>query len=256
MSRRLGIEQSVSAACESLPGPLAACLVLAFYPGLGLVVPVAFGAPVAWLAAMNVCGVSIAFAIAVAWLEPRLNSVYRRHLLEWTTDLRQLSATEFEWLVGEIFRRDGWAVRETGRADAPDGNVDLELHRGDERRIIQCKRWTSRVVGVDEIRKFAGTLLRERLPGESGVFVTFSDFNSDARAEAKAIGLTLIDRPALLTRLDEVRHGPACPECRRPMRLVRSRQGWSHRCIADGCRGEQYLGNDPDHVVELLTGHN
>jgi hypothetical protein len=47
--------------------------------------------------------------------------------MEWTSDLRSLSAEEFEWLVGEFFRREEWDVRETGRQDGPDGNVDLEL---------------------------------------------------------------------------------------------------------------------------------
>lgn len=66
-----------------------------------------------------------------------------RHLVEWTTDIRLLDSTEFEWLVGELYRREGWAVDHVGRSDGPDGNIDLVLTRGRERRIVQCKRVVS-----------------------------------------------------------------------------------------------------------------
>ncbi len=117
----------------------------------------------------------------------------RRHLIEWTTSLRLLGAEEFEWLVGELFRRDGWTVEETGRHGSPDGNIDLVLRRGGERKVVQCKRWTSQLVGVDELRGFAGTLLREGLPGAAGIFVTLSDFTEQARAEARTTGITLVN---------------------------------------------------------------
>jgi len=90
-----------------------------------------------------------------------------KNLLEWTTDLRLLDAKEFEWLVGEVFRRDGWTVDETGSQDGPDGNVDLRLTRDGVHRIVQCKRWTSWNVGVDTVRAFAGTIMREGLPGSA-----------------------------------------------------------------------------------------
>jgi hypothetical protein len=33
----------------------------------------------------------------------RVEAGHRRHLVEWTTNLRHLDAAEFEWLVGEVF---------------------------------------------------------------------------------------------------------------------------------------------------------
>ncbi len=51
-------------------------------------------------------------------------------------------------------------------------------------------------------------------------------------------------------------HGPPCPSCQQPTRLVLARRSWGHRCITDGCRGEHLLGNDPDLVVATLTGPN
>ena len=54
--------------------------------------------------------------------------------------------------------RDGkmvaWVETLLGKDGAPDGNIDLELVQSGQRRIVQCKRWTSWMVPVDEIRQF------------------------------------------------------------------------------------------------------
>jgi len=87
-----------------------------------------------------------------------------------------LSAAEFEQIVGELLRREGWDVEETGGHGEPDGNVDLRIRRGNQERLVQCKRWMSSQVGVDEVRKLAGALLREGLQRGDGILVTSSDF--------------------------------------------------------------------------------
>ncbi|MGO9972254.1 MAG: restriction endonuclease [Solirubrobacteraceae bacterium] len=75
----------------------------------------------------------------------------------------------------------------------PDGNVDLRLRCGDEQRLVQCKQWQARSVGVEEVRKLAGTLLREGLHGRAGVLITSSSFTSTAIDEAKRLRMGLID---------------------------------------------------------------
>jgi restriction system protein len=159
----------------------------------------------------------------------------RRHLIEWTSDLRLLTPEEFEWLVGEVFHREGWKVRETGRQDAPDGNIDLELMRQGQRVIVQCKRWKSWQVGVKEVREFAGTLMREGLPPNAGVFVTLSDFTPQARAEGEKIGITLVDNRDLYARIEKVRRSELCLICGKPMILARRRtaggSGVSHLAV-------------------------
>lgn len=114
------------------------------------------------------------------------------------------------------------------------------------------KRWDSWLVGVDEIRKFAGTLMREGLGGTSGVFVTLSDFSEQARAEATKVGLTLVDRHDLYMRVETVRRPEPCPACKAPMILGRSQHGWWFRCTAAGCQGKRDLGSEPGRAVELL----
>jgi restriction endonuclease Mrr len=148
---------------------------------------------VPWLVVANVWAATLAGLLGFFWFAIQVRAANARHLVEWTTDLRLLDSAEFEWLVGELFRREGWQVEEVGRRGTPDGNIDLELVRAGTRRIVQCKRWAAWLVGVDEIRSFAGTLMREGLPGSSGVYVTLSDFSPQARDEGKRIGLVLID---------------------------------------------------------------
>lgn len=173
--------------------------------------------------------------------------------MEWTTDLRLLDSAEFEWLVGELFRREGWKVEETGRRDRPDGNVDLRLAKAGKTVVVQSKRWTSWVVNVEDIRAFAGTLMREGPPGTSGIFVTLSEFGGQAREEAQRIGLTLVDNSDLYTRVEKVRQTEVCPVCGSAMILDRSSRGWWFRCVTKGCAGKRDLGTDPVRAVELLT---
>lgn len=71
----------------------------------------------------------LAFIILVAALMSFFNQFKRQKLLENTDKLesiRQLSWQEFELLVGEYFRRKGYAVQENGGGGA-DGGIDLVL---------------------------------------------------------------------------------------------------------------------------------
>jgi hypothetical protein len=223
------------------------------YLGLGLWLPIWQAWPPLWLFYANLASVVVASMIGLGWFVARVREANAQHLVEWTTDLRLLDSTEFEWLVGELFRREGWTVDHVGSSDSPDGNIDLVLTRGRDRRIVQCKRWTSWIVGVDEIRELAGTLMREGLPGSAGVLVTLSSFGGQAEAEAKRIGLELVDGTGLLERVRRARRTEACPDCGRGMVLDRSSRGWWLRCVAPGCTGKRDLGPNPVRALELLT---
>jgi len=223
------------------------------YFGVGLALPLLLDLPKLWLISLNVVGAMFAFTLFIAWLLVQIQARDRRHLLEWTSDLRLLDGAEFEWLVGELFRREGWQVRERGRQDVPDGNIDLELTRGTERRLVQCKRWVSWWVDVDEIRRFLGTLAREKLLPSAGIFVTLSRFNRHATAEAKAAGLELVDNVDLITRVQKVRRAELCDQCHQAMLLDHSPHGWWFRCVTGACPGKRDLHRDPGRAVALLT---
>jgi restriction system protein len=54
--------------------------------------------------------------------------------------IRQLGWEDLERLVGEAYRRQGYYVLERG-GPQPDGGIDLELVRGGEKVVVQCKHW-------------------------------------------------------------------------------------------------------------------
>jgi HJR/Mrr/RecB family endonuclease len=252
------------------PLPLVAALLIAgaVYAGLGLVLPLLIHAPALLLISCNVTGAVLGWGITLAWLFPWVEARLRRQLLEQTTSLRSLSAVEFEQLVGELLRREGWDVEETGRHGEPDGNVDLRIRRGERQRLVQCKRWTSWQVDVDEVRKLAGTLLREGLHRGDGVLVTSSDFTPAAITEAAATGIDLVGSHDLLRRLQDagamqllasshdIKAACPCPTCASPMILAHSPYGWWIRCpnYDAGCDGKRDLGSDPRRALERLLG--
>ena len=242
---------------KRLPGRAVAAIALILYPGVALVLPVWLGWSGSWLVSANFLGAIFAADLSLGWLIAQIQARDRRHLLEWTTDLRLLEAAEFEWLVGEVFRREGWTVEETGRQGAPDGNIDLRLRKGSEQRIVQCKRWTSWQVGPTEIREFAGTLAREHLPPSAGIFVTLSTYTDQARDEARTLGLSLLEGRDLAGRIEKVRQAEPCPKCGAPMRVDRSAKGWWLRCPRfPSCDGKRDLSPDVARAVELLTREN
>jgi hypothetical protein len=252
MAPLAGWEKRIYEQSGSLSGPMVAAVGAVAYLGLSLVLPLALGWSSPLVIAPNLIGTIIALVFLTGWLANRIEEVHRRHLVEWTSDLRRLNASEFEWLVGELLRREGWTVEEVGGSNVPDGNVDLVLRRGGTRTIVQCKRWTARDVGVDEIRNFLGTLLREHLTPNDGVYVTLSRFTPQACAEAAIAGLTLVDGSELYARLERVRRAEPCPNCESPMALAKSSYGWWLHCRNVGCAGKRDLGGDPGRAIELL----
>lgn len=247
------LERMASWLVTSMSGPMVLVIALLFYPGLGVALPLVLHWPTPELIEWNVLGVTLAGVVSLGWLTAQVEAARRRHLVEWTTDLRLLTAEEFEWLAGETFRREGWTVEETGRQVAPDGNIDLKLTRDGRRMIVQCKRWTSQAVGVDEVRELAGTLMREGLRGSSGILVTLSDYTPSARAEARTIGIELVNGRGLFSRMEKVRRPVRCEICHQPMLLSRSARGWWFRCFTSGCGGKLDLADEPGRAVELLT---
>ena len=133
--------------------------------------------------------------------------------------LRALSWQNFERLVGEAYRRQGYVVEELG-GSAPDGGIDLVLHRQGVRVVVQCKRWKSAQVGVSLVREFYGVTIAEK--AERGIFVTTGTFTPDAADFARGKPLELVDGAglaALVEGLQPSKSGAAlpaataCPNC-------------------------------------------
>ena len=103
---------------------------------------------------------------------------------------------QFEQLVGEAFRRQGFTVTETG-GNGPDGGIDLILRKDSEKHLVQCKQWRSLKVGVAVIREFFGVMAAE---GAAGGFPVrrrpggYRRTRASGRAAERARGRSAHDR--------------------------------------------------------------
>ncbi|MEF3083194.1 restriction endonuclease [Luteimonas sp. SMYT11W] len=159
-------------------------------------------APLAWifLAACTLCALA-AFA----------NARKRRRLLDTRTGLDSLAAIgwrDFERLVGEAFRRQGYSVEETGLGGA-DGGIDLILRKHGQRTLVQCKQWHREKVPVNVVREMYGLLTHH---GAHAVRIaTVGGFTQDAARFAAGKPIELIDGATLLAMIRDVQHADRAP---------------------------------------------
>lgn len=173
-----------------------------------------------------------------------------------------MSWQQFEQLVGEGFRLQGYRVTETGGGGA-DGGVDLVLTKGSEKFLVQCKQWRALKVGVDVVRELYGVMAARGAAG--GFVVTSGRFTEDAAAFAKGRNLQLIDGPRLRALIQSARSGsapasvppapavstpssadpakspatstPSCPLCSKPMVMRTAKRGANAGGAFWGCSG-------------------
>jgi restriction system protein len=115
--------------------------------------------------------------------------------------LRSMSWRNFELLVGEAFRRQGFTVTETGGA-GPDEGIDLILSRENEVFLVQCKHWQALKVSVNIVRELFGVIAAKGATG--GFVVTSGVFTTDAQEFAKGKNIELIDGAALRALVDGI----------------------------------------------------
>ena len=111
--------------------------------------------------------------------------------------LNAMTWQEFEQMVGEWFRRQGYAIVEVGGA-GPDGGIDLILHRNGDKFLVQCKQWRALKVGVSVVRELYGVMAAEKAAG--GFVVSSGSFSDDAKKFAHGRNVELLDGP-MLTRM-------------------------------------------------------
>ena len=140
--------------------------------------------------------------------------------------VRRLSWQEFERLLGEFYRRQGYDVRQRGGPVA-DGGADLELHKGDEKLLVQAKHWKTWVVRLPQVRELWGAVADEHADG--AILVTSGFFTEDAQRWTTGKNLTLLGGQQLAKAIASIQGGsaapsvtngtepPACTECGRPM---------------------------------------
>lgn len=159
--------------------------------------------------------------------------------------IRQVSWQEFESLLSEVFRRQGYTVEQLG-GDGPDGGVDQRLFKGGQVTLVQCKHWKTVRVGVRTVRELLGVMSSES--ARNGIVVTSGSFTADARKFARQNDIQLIDGSELMPLIQSVQRQavssdimpaptavisqeanapaePDCPRCGSSMRRRTARRG-------------------------------
>ena len=159
-------------------------------------------------------GISITLApfvsllILAIWGRAEVKKLFDRKRLDNQTGLasiRRLSWQEFERLLYEAFRRQGYLVEHRGGA-GPDGGIDLVLRRDGQKALVQCKHWKYQSVPVQLVRELMGVVFSEG--AQHGIFVTFGTYTEPARSFARDNPLTLIDGKQLMTMICAMQSSP------------------------------------------------
>jgi restriction system protein len=164
-------------------------------------------APLAWL------------LLAVCWIAALISfsrSRQRRRLLDTRTDLESLSQggwRQFERLVGEAFRRQGYAVEETGLGGA-DGGIDLILRKDGGRTLVQCKQWKRQQVGVSVVREMAGLLAHHQ--AQAVKIVCIGTYTKDAERFAQHKPIELLSGAQLLEIIRGLQRAPVVQPMQSP----------------------------------------
>ncbi len=147
--------------------------------------------------------VLLVWSVAEAW-----KFVDRRRLdqVQGHDDIRHLDWREFERLLCEAFRRQGYSVEHSGSASA-DGGIDIRLQKKNEVSLVQCKHWKTWQVGVSIIREMLGLVTSEH--AQWGVVVTSGTFTSDAIAFANKNSIQLIAGDELTRLISSVQTAKA-----------------------------------------------
>jgi len=111
---------------------------------------------------------NMALFVAILLLVPApisaLTSCRKRKLLDTQKSIqtiRDLSWRQFEELIGEAYRRQGYMVIENQTGGA-DGGIDLRLNKDGHTHLVQCKNWRKIKVGVNVVREMYGVMMAEK----------------------------------------------------------------------------------------------
>ena len=214
--------------------------------GLGRELTTPAFAPLAWM------------ALAVFWIAALVSFIrqlLRRRLLRAQTgpaSLAAMSWRQFEMLVGEAFRRQGYRVEETG-GDGADGGIDLILRRDGATTLVQCKQWRTRRVSVMVVREMFGLLVHH---GAAAVkIVTLGDYTPDALRFAQGKPIELIHGDALLAivREAQTKRTQRAPDLRAPADAAFATTGSPADYRPRSARGTRTHGPLPALVFAVIT---
>jgi restriction system protein len=200
----------------------------------------------------------IAGAVLTVWIAAEFQKRLNRRLLDRQTSLdsiRAITWQEFEQLVAEAYRRQGYLAEVVGTTYG-DGGVAIRLRRRDELALVQCKQWRSYSVSVTVIREMLGVVVSER--ATRGIVITSGRFTQEARRFGESNPMIqLIDRRDLSGLINTVKTNatkgarpiaasaspmtapaaqpPPCPSCGSKMVIRIARKGSNTGSSFWGC---------------------
>jgi restriction system protein len=142
---------------------------------------------------LSVATWAIPALLLAAWVTAEFSKFLDRRRFNRTTsiaDVQQHSWQQFERLVAEAFRRQGYHAEVTG-SSGPDGGIDILLHKDGQLSLVQCKHWKAFAVGVKPVRELRGLVAAHA--AARGVLVTSGRFTPAAHAFAADNPIDLID---------------------------------------------------------------
>lgn len=134
-----------------------------------------------------------------------LRAYRRRRLLDLETSLatiRALPQRRFEQFAAEAFEKEGHAVARCGSAGYERG-IDFTLRRGQEKVLVQCRRWRSATIDSAPLRELHDLMAAEQASGCA--FVTTGGYDEDALQFAAGKPIRLIGGRELEKMLRDVK---------------------------------------------------
>ena len=173
-----------------------------------------------------------------------------------------MSWEDFELLIAEAFRLQGFAVVKNGGASA-NGGIDIELMKDGAKWLVQVRHWQAKQVPVEVVRELADVLPLRHAVG--AYLVTSGRFTRPAEEFAHGQGIKLVSGSKLTGILAQARVSldaksarrtttaaparvaatavPSCPTCSQPMVLRKAQREpnaggtfWGCTAYSQGCR--------------------
>ena len=173
--------------------------------------------------------------------------------------IRELSWRQFEELVAEAYRRQGYTVIENTTAGA-DGGIDVKLKKGLHTYLVQCKNWRTSKVGVKVVREMYGVLMAEY--ASRVIIIVSGMFTQEAQNFAKGKPIDLIDGTQLEKLITNIQTSAPivepiqrqsiddtnrmCPKCGSALALRTAKKGQNTGNQFWGCTSYprcRYVGN-------------
>lgn len=161
--------------------------------------------------------------------------------------IRSLTWKEFEELLAEAYRRQGYIVREN-ESTGPDGGVDVVLEKGGNLFLVQCKHWKSNKVGVKEVRELFGVMAKRKATG--GIVIASGMFTQEAQSFAAGEAIDLVGGNQLVEMIQSVQarssvvdesvekeDSNVCPDCGKTLVIREAKRGKTKGRKFWGCTG-------------------